>query len=128
GGVRGDPSSDDDVVATVLDLGHRQLLHRRDDSPSTVSPAGAGDNGSADGAAGASTAVSASAACAACSAVVSPPSVRRTEDCASCAGIPRASRTGLGSSLPAAQAEPLEAVTPRRSRSSSTDSPLRPGT
>src|SRR5690606_8313094 len=108
---RGDPSSDDGVVVTVLDLGHRQLLHRRDDSPSTVSPAGAGDNGSADGAAyetadgtaggaidaadgaaGASTAVSASAACAACSAVVSPPSVRRTEDCASCAGIPRASR------------------------------------
>ena len=53
--------------------------------------------------------------------------VNRSAVWATSAGMPIAVSTCEGSSLPAAQAEPLEQITPCRSRSSSTDSPLIPG-
>ena len=53
--------------------------------------------------------------------------VNRTAVWAVSAGIPIAVSTCEASSLPAAQAEPLEQTMPCRSRSSRTDSPLRPG-
>ena len=65
-------------------------------------------------------------ACAAarpCSKVIDDGKVKRTLVCATSAAIPKAVSTCEGSSEPTAQAEPLEAVTPRRSSSSSTASP-----
>src|SRR5699024_10024065 len=53
--------------------------------------------------------------------------LNRTEVNATSGAIPQASNTWDGSSEPAAQADPLEAMTPRRSSSSSTASPEIPG-
>ena len=69
------------------------------------------------------------AAAASCSsaAVTVASKLKRTAAWATSASTPIARSTGEGSSEPAAQAEPLEQMTPSRSSSSSTDSPLVPG-
>src|SRR5699024_3388105 len=53
--------------------------------------------------------------------------LNRTEVNATSASMPHASSTWDGSSEPAAQADPLEVITPRRSSSSRTASPEIPG-
>ena len=69
----------------------------------------------------------ASAASVTSTAVVSAPSVNRTAVRARSSATPIAVSTCDGSSLPAAHADPLEQITPSRSSSSSTASPLVPG-
>ena len=57
------------------------------------------------------------------STVIEDGKVKRTLVCATSAAMPSAVSTCEGSSEPTAQAEPLDAVTPQRSSSSSTASP-----